>query len=152
MSPCRTQGSHHFDSPIHELTEVETRTTVRSLQVVSRDECIKKISNQNAKSIASDGNFEQKLTEERRRRNACAGASPERTEGVEEGGTARSAEGNRAHYGARESILGFLQQYGIWQHCTGHYTQHATRPQQGKLHTSWLPDTSLPQMRENGAG
>ena len=48
VSSRRTQGSHHVDSPIHEPTGVQTRTTVGSLQVVSRH--IKKISNQNASS------------------------------------------------------------------------------------------------------
>ena len=123
VSPRRTQGSHHVDSPIHELTEVETRTTVGSLQVVSRHERIKKISNQNAKSMASNGNFEQKLIKESRRRNACAGARLQRPQGVEEGGTDCSAELNRAHRGTREGILGFLQEYGTWQQCTGHDTQ-----------------------------
>ena len=79
VSSRRTQGSHYVDSPIHELTEVETRTTVGSLQVVSCHERIKKISNQNAKSMASNGNFEQKLIKESRRRSACAGARPDRT-------------------------------------------------------------------------
>ena len=48
VSSRGTQSSHHFDSPTHELAEVETWATVGSLQVVSRDESVEKPSNQNA--------------------------------------------------------------------------------------------------------
>ena len=58
VSLGRTQGSHHFDSSVHELFEIETKAMIGSLQVISRDERIEKPSNENAKLVASDGNFE----------------------------------------------------------------------------------------------
>ena len=66
VSPRRTQGGHHFDSSIHKLTEVETRATVGSLKGVSCDERVKETSNQYAQSVASDGNFVEKLVEDLR--------------------------------------------------------------------------------------
>ena len=58
VSPRRTRGSHHFDNSIHKLFEIETRATIVSLQVISRDERIEKPRNEDAKPVASDGNFE----------------------------------------------------------------------------------------------
>ena len=58
VSPRRTQGSHHFNSSTHKLAEVETRATIGSLRVVSRDESVRKPSNKDAKPVASDGNFD----------------------------------------------------------------------------------------------
>ena len=41
-----------------------TRATIGSQQVFCRDECVKKSSNEHAKSVTSDGNFEQNVVED----------------------------------------------------------------------------------------
>ena len=80
MSPRRTQGSQHFHSPFNKLAELETRATVGSLQVVSRDKkSVEEPSNQNTKSVATDGNVEKKLIEDGRGRDAFASARQEGT-------------------------------------------------------------------------
>ena len=61
VSPRRAQGSHHFDSSICKLAEVETWATDGSLQVVGRDKRVKETSNKDAEPVASDGNFEQQV-------------------------------------------------------------------------------------------
>ena len=56
--PTVDTGGHHFDCSIHKLFEIETKATIVSLQVIGRDERIKKPRDEDAKPFALDGNFE----------------------------------------------------------------------------------------------
>ena len=58
VGPRWAQIGRHLDSPVHKHTEVKARATIGSLQIVSSDESVKETSNQNAHSVASDGNSE----------------------------------------------------------------------------------------------
>ena len=72
----QTQGSHHLNSAMHELIEIETVTLVSSSEMKFSDEGIQETRHEDAKPVTSNSNLQQQVIEHSSGRNTFVGTRP----------------------------------------------------------------------------